>query len=208
MESIYKLTGRAAEVAARYDEIQSEFEDLMEENGGELDDQSQELIDKMAELEAIQEQIQQDILSYPDEYAAWYLNVKAEKEAEQARLDAYKKEQKKALAKYESNVRRLDARMEWIKESIGVAMDVAEVAKFDKKSRPGSLHTLYFQNRDSIEVNEALALREYQDRIDCFIANLPEWLSVEPKIKKDTLRKAEVLPQGFERKTSRSLVIK
>lgn len=208
MESIYKLTGRAADVAARYDEIQSEFEDLMEENGGELDEQSQELIDKMAELEAIQEQIQQDILRYPDEYAAWYLNVKAEKEAEQARLDAYKKEQKKALAKYESNVRRLDARMEWIKESIGVAMDVAEVAKFDKKSRPGSLHTLYFQNRDSIEVNEALALREYQDRIDCFIANLPEWLSVEPKIKKDTLKKEEVLPQGFERKTSRSLVIK
>ena len=62
MESIYKLTGRAAECAERYNEIQSEFEELMEENGGELNEESQDLIDKMDELTAIQEQIKEDIL--------------------------------------------------------------------------------------------------------------------------------------------------
>lgn len=208
MESIYKLTGRAADIAVRYDEIQSEFEELMEENGGELNEESQELIDKMAELESIQEQINADILAYPDEYASWYKNVEAEKKVAEAELKAFKDAQKAAVAKYEANVKRLESRMAWIKESIGVAMDLANVAKFDKKSRPGSLHSLYFQESKSIEVDEALALKEYQDTIDCFLANLPEWLSFEPKIKKDTLKKAEELPKGFERKINRSLQIR
>ena len=208
MESIYKLTGRASEVAVRYDEIQSEFEELMEENGGELNEESQDLIDKMAELEAIQEQIKADILAYPDAYAAWYKNVEAEKKTAEAAVKAFKEAQKIAVAKYEANVKRLENRMAWIKESIGVAMDLAEVAKFDKKSRPGSLFSLYFQERESIEVDETLALKDYQDTIDCFLLNLPEWLSFEPKIRKDALKKVEELPRGFERKISRSLQIR
>lgn len=208
MESIYKLTGRAAEMAERYDEIQSEFEELMEENGGELNEESQELLDRMEELNAIQEHINADILAYPDEYASWYKNVEAEKKAAEAALKAFKDAQKMAVAKYEANVKRLEARMAWIKESIGVAMDLAEVAKFDKKSRPGSLHSLYFQESKSIEVDEALALKEYQKEIDEFNARHPEWLSFEPKIKKDVLKKVDVLPQGFERKISRSLQIR
>lgn len=208
MESIYKLTGRAAEVAVRYDEIQSEFEGLMEENGGELNEESQELLDKMEELNSLQEQINADILAYPDEYASWYKNVEAEKKVAEAELKAFKEAQKVAVAKYEANVKRLESRMAWIKESIGVAMDLANVAKFDKKSRPGSLHSLYFQESKSIEVDETLALKDYQDTIDCFLANLPEWLSFEPKIKKDTLKKVEELPQGFERKINRSLQIR
>lgn len=208
MESIYKLTGRAAEAAARYNEIQSEFEELMEENGGELNDESQELVDKMDELNAIQEQIKEDILAYPDEYAAWYKNVEAEKKAAEAALKAFKEAQKVAIAKYESAVKRLESRMTWIKESIGVAMDYADVAKLDKKSRPNAMFSLYFQESKSIEVDEALALKDYQDAIDRFLVNLPEWLSFEPKIKKDVLKKEDVLPQGFERKTSRNLQIR
>lgn len=208
MESIYKISGRAAEVAARYDEIQAQFEEMMEENGGELNEESQELIDVMEELNSIQEQIKQDILAYPDEYAAWYMNKKAERDAEQARYDAYKKAQKNAFDKYEANIKRLDAQMDWIKESIAVAMDLAEVLKFDRKSRPGSLFSLYFQESKSIEVDESLALKSYEDKIDCFLANLPEWLTFEPKFKKDILKKMKILPKGVEQKTSRSLRIK
>ena len=208
MESIYKLTGRAAECAERYNEIQSEFEELMEENGGELTEEAQELLDKKSELKAIKEQIKVDILAYPDEYASWYLNVKAQRDEAKARRDAFAKSLQAALAKYDAEVKRLDRRMEWIKTSIADAMDYIKVASLDKKSRPGSLHTLYFMESNSIEVDEALALDEYKDAIDCFLVNLPEWLSFEPKIKKDTLKKVEKLPQGFERKTSRSLQIR
>ena len=53
MESIYKLQGRAEEIAARYYEVLDEFEGLMEENGGELNEESQEMLDKLAEIEHI-----------------------------------------------------------------------------------------------------------------------------------------------------------
>ena len=208
MENIYKLSGRAADAAARYDEIQNEFELLMEENGGELNEESQEMLDKLAELEAIKAQIADDITRFPDEYAAWYKNVEAQKKVAEAELKAFKELQKAAIAKYEAKVKRCESRMEWIKQNIADAMVVAKVDKFDKKRSPDALFSIYFLDSKSIEVDEDLALKDYKDIIDHLRASLPEWLSIETKIAKTTLNKAEELPQGFERKISRNLQIR
>lgn len=208
MENIYKLSGKAAEIANRYDEIQTEFENLMEENGGELNEESQEMLDKLAELELMQKHIQEQFLLFPDEYASWYKNVEAEKKVAEAELKAFKELQKLAVAKYEARVKRCESRMEWIKQNLADAMVVAQVERFDKKRSPDALFSIYFQDSKSIEVDEQLAMKEYQDRIDCLRANLPEWLSIETKITKSTLNKVEELPQGFERKISRSLQIR
>lgn len=208
MENIYKLSGKAADAAARYSEIQDEFEVLMEENGGELNEESQEMLDKLAELETIKAQIADDITRFPDEYAAWYKNVEAQKKVAEAELKAFKELQKAAIAKYEAKVKRCESRMEWIKQNIADAMVVAQVDRFDKKRSPDALFSIYFQDSKSIEVNEELALKDYRDIIDHWRASLPEWLSIETKIAKGTLSKADELPLGFERKISRNLLIK
>lgn len=208
MENIYKLSGKAAEAAARYEQIQDEFEALMEENGGELNEESQEMLDKLAELEAIRMQIADDFTRFPDEYAAWYKNVEAQKKLAEAELKAFKELQKQAIAKYETKVKQCESRLEWIKQNIADAMVIAQVDKFDKKRSPDALFSIYFQDSKSIEVNEELALKDYKDIIDHLRASLPEWLSVETKIAKTTLNTAEELPQGFERKISRNLQIR
>lgn len=208
MENIYKLSGKAAEAAARYEEIQNDFEALMEENGGELNEESQEMLDKLAELEAIKAQIADDFTRFPDEYAAWYKNVEAQKKVAEAELKAFKELQKQAIAKYEAKVKQCESRMEWIKQNIADAMVIAKVDKFDKKRSPDALFSIYFLDSKSIEVDEELALKDYKATIDKLRASLPEWLSIETKIAKTTLGKVEKLPQGFERKISRNLQIK
>lgn len=208
MENIYKLSGKAAEAAFRYEQIQDEFEALMEENGGELNEESQEMLDKLAELEVIKAQIADDFTRFPDEYAAWYKNVEAQKKVAEAELKAFKELQKQAIAKYEAKVKQCESRMEWIKQNIADAMVIAKVDKFDKKRSPDALFSIYFLDSKSIEVDEELALKDYKDTIDKLRASLPEWLSIETKIAKTALGKVEKLPQGFERKISRNLQIK
>lgn len=207
MDSIYKLNGRAADLAARYDEIQFKFECLMEENGGELNEESQELIDKLEELAELKRQIEEDILKFPDEYAAWYKNVEARKKVHEAERAAFIEMQKQALAKYDAKVKRDERDLKWIRENIAGAMVRANVERFDKKSRPDALFSLWFQESKSIEVDEELALKDYKKEIDAFNAKHPEWLSIEPKIVKKALAKVDVLPTGFERKTSKFLRI-
>lgn len=208
MASIYKLTGMAAEAEARYKEIKREFEDLMEENGGELNDESQEYLDKMAELDALKEQIKEDILQHPDAYAAWYKNVEAKKRVAEAELKAFKESCQMAIAKYEAKVKDAESDMKWIQKDIADAMEYAKVDSFKKDRSPDAMFGLWFQESKSIEVDEVLALEEYKDKIDKFFATLPAWLPFSLKIDKKALSKVEELPVGFQRKITRTLHIK
>lgn len=208
MESIYKLQGRAEEIAARYDEVMEEFENLMEENGGELNEESQELIDKMAELEAIREQIVEDFIKFPDAYAAWYKNEEARKKVAEAEMKAFKEVQDAALAKYKAKVNKHESRMEWIKQNIADCMRLAEVEKFDKKSNPNALFSIYFQETKSIEVDELSALAPYEEQIKCLAGCLPEGFSVSIKIDKAVLKKSELTPTGVKKVVNKSLQIR
>ena len=208
MESIYKLQGRAEEIAARYDEVMEEFEILMEENGGELNEESQELIDKMAELEAIQEQIAADFAQFPDAYASWYKNEEAKEKVAQAELKAFKEMQDAALAKFKARVTRRTNRKEWIKQNIEHCMKLSGIEKIDKKSNPDALHSIYFQETKSIEVDEAVAVAGYEEVISTANSVLPEGYTLVLKIDKNVLKKSETLPIGCERKVNKSLQIR
>ena len=208
MENIYKLSGKAAEIATRYDEIQTEFENLMEENGGELNEESQEMLDKLAELELMQKHIQEQFILFPDEYASWYMNVEAEKKVAEAELKAFKEMQNLAVAKYEARVKRCESRMEWIKQNLADAMVVAQVERFDKKRSPDALFSIYFQETKSIEVDELSALAPYEEQIKCLAGCLPEGFSVSIKIDKAVLKKSELTPTGVKKVVNKSLQIR
>lgn len=208
MESIYKLQGRAEEIAARYYEVLDEFEGLMEENGGELNEESQEMLDKLAELKALQEQIKEDFIKFPDAYAAWYKNEEARKKVAEAEMKAFKEMQDVALAKYKAKVNKHESRMEWIKQNIADCMRLAEVEKFDKKSNPNALFSIYFQETRSIEVDELSALAPYEKQIKCLTSILPEGFSVSIKIDKTILKKSELTPTGVKKVVNKSLQIR
>lgn len=208
MESIYKLQGRVEEIAARYDEVMEEFENLMEENGGELNEESQDMLDKIAELEAIHQQIAEDFIKFPDAYASWYKNEEAKEKVAEAELKAFKEMQEVALAKYKARVTRRKNRKDWIKQNIEECMRLAGVEKFDKKSNPDALHSIYFQETKSIEVDEVLATQGYAEVIKTANSVLPEGFSLVLKVDKSVLKKAETLPIGVERKVSKSLQIR
>lgn len=208
MESIYKLENRAAEIAARFEQVQDEFELLMEENGGELNEESQEMLDKLEELEVIMKQMQEDFIKFPDAYAAWYKNEEAKKKVAEAELKAFKEIQDAAIAKYKAKVNRRASRMEWIKQNIADCMRIAGVERFDKKSNPDALFSIYFQESSSIEVDEAVAAVGYEEIIKTANSVLPEGFSLVLKVDKSVLKKAESLPMGCERKVSKSLQIR
>lgn len=207
MENIYNLSARMSEIAARYDQAQTALEEAMEENGGELTEETGQMLEELEQLEAIKADIALEFVKFPDEYAAWYKNEEARRDAVKAERKAYEDHMKAVLAKYDARIKRHDSRMAWIRENINGAMVIANVEKFDKK-RPGAMFSIYYQSSSSIDVDEAMALEPYQDIIKTVSAQCPEWLSFEPKIAKKVLAKTEELPQGFERKKSRTLVIK
>lgn len=208
MESIYKLSDRAAEIAARYNEVQEAFETLMDENGGELNEESQEMLDALAELESLQKQIHEDFIKFPDAYAAWYKNEEAQEKVAEAELKAFKEMQDAALAKFKAKVNKRKRRKEWVKQNISDCMRKAEVERFDKKRSPDALFSIYFQESSSIEVDEAVASAGYEEIISTANSVLPEGYSLVLKVDKSILKKSENLPIGCERKVTKSLQIR
>ena len=208
MESIYKLEGRARDIAYRYEELQMAFEEAMEENGGELTEETGQMLEEMEELKAMEAQLREDFLKFPDAYAAWYKNVDAKKKAIQAEKAAMEKQFKEALAKYDTRIREQERTQQWITCNMEQAMLDAQVDKFDKKSRPDAMFSIYFSKSNSIEVNEEMAIEPFVEILRKANESCPEWLTFEPKISKKVLQKAEDLPQGFARRSSKTLIIK
>lgn len=207
MDNIYKLSERMDEIAMRYAVAQDALDAAMEESGGEITDETGALLSELDELEAVKNQIMEDFLRFPDEYAAWYKNEEAQRNVILAERKAYEDEMKKVLAKFDSRIKKKESRMEWIKDNISTAMKMHKVKDLDKK-RPNAQFSIFFKQSSSIEVNEELALDAYREVERKANENCPEWLEFVPKIKKGTLSKVESLPFGFERKTSDSLQIK
>lgn len=207
MENIYKLSERAAEVSMRYEAARAALEEMYEANGGEVTAETEEKSAELEQLEEIKRQIAEEFVRFPDEYAAWYKNVEAQRAVIQAQRKAIEEEQKKVLARYDAMIRKKDSTLEWIKENMEAAMNIANVTKFDK-NKTGGMFSIYFSTSKSVDVDEQLALKKYQERIDLLEAQLPEWLTLDAKISKTVAGKQEELPEGFERKERRNLIIR
>ena len=207
MESIYKLSERAVAISTRYEQARAALEEMYEENGGEVTAETEEMSAELEELEQIQRQIAEEFVKFPDEYAAWFKDVEAQKAVIQAQRKAIEEEQKKVLAKYDAQIKKKDSTLEWIKQNMEAAMILAQVEKFDKK-KTGGMFSIYFQTSKSVDVDEDVALKKYEDSINKLRATLPDWLTLNTKISKSVAGKLEELPEGFERKQSKTLVIR
>lgn len=207
MESIYKLSERAVAISTRYEQARAALEEMYEENGGEVTAETEEMSAELEELEQIQRQIAEEFVKFPDEYAAWFKDVEAQKAVIQAQRKAIEEEQKKVLAKYDAQIKKKDSTLEWIKQNMEAAMILAQVEKFDKK-KTGGMFSIYFQTSKSVDVDEDVALKKYEDSINKLRATLPDWLTLNTKISKSVAGKLEELPEGFERKQSKTLIIR
>lgn len=207
MESIYKLSERAVAISTRYEQARAALEEMYEENGGEVTAETEEMSAELEELEQIQRQIAEEFVKFPDEYAAWFKDVEAQKAVIQAQRKAIEEEQKKVLAKYDAQIKKKDSTLEWIKQNMEAAMIMAQVEKFDKK-KTGGMFSIYFQTSKSVDVDEDVALKKYEDSINKLRATLPDWLILNTKISKSVAGKLEELPEGFERKQSKTLIIR
>lgn len=207
MESIYKLSERAVAISMRYDEARAALEEMYEENGGEVTAETEEMSAELEVLEEIRCQIAEEFVKFPDEYAAWFKNVEAQRAVIQAQRKAIEEEQKKVLARYDAMIKKKDSTLEWIKQNMEAAMILAQVEKFDKK-KTGGMFSIYFQTSKSVDVDEAVALKKYEDSINKLRATLPDWLTLNTKISKSVAGKLEELPEGFERKQSKTLIIR
>ena len=207
MENIYKLSERAARISIAYETAMAALDAEYEENGGEITEKTERMTAELEHLEGLKLEIERDFVRFPDEYAAWYKNVQAQKKVYEAEKKAVEEEQKKVLAHHQARINRLDSTLEWIRENMEAAMNVANVDRFDKK-KTGGLFSIYFQNSRSVDVDEDVALQGYRKEIEDLSARLPEWLTLTPKVSKSVVSKYDSLPVGFERKESRTLVIK
>ncbi|MCM1503373.1 MAG: hypothetical protein NC115_12035 [Bacteroidales bacterium] len=207
MENIYRLSERAYRASMEYEEVMAALDARYEENGGEVTSETEAMEAEAARLSAVQEQIMEDFCRFPDEYAAWYKNVEAQKKVLEAEKKAVEEEQKKVLQLHQARINRQEATMEWIKLNMEAAMNIAHVDRFDKK-KTGGLFSIYFSKSRSLNVDESLALNDYRGRIEALQAQLPDWLTLQPKISKSVAGKADVLPAGFESVESKNLVIR
>lgn len=207
MENIYKLSARAAEVSMRYEEARAALEEMYEANGGEVTAETEEKSAELEVLEQIKQELAEEFVRFPGEYAAWYKNVEAQRNLIEGEKKAMEAEQKKVLARYDAAIKKKEATLAWIRENMEAAMKIADVQKFEKK-QTGGMFSIYFQTSKSVDVDEDVALKDYKGAIDALAATLPEWLTITHKINKTVAGKLETLPGGFERKQSKTLIIK
>lgn len=187
MENIYQLSEKYVRINGEYEQTRAELEALYEENGGEITEQTELLEKEHAELENLRNEVVQDVLSAPDEYAAIVKNTEAQKKILEAELKALKEEQAKACAKIEAKIKKKAAKIEWFKDSIASAMKFAEIEKIGG-SKTDRKFTIWFSKSTSVEADSEVVLKPYEAKVREFIESLPEWISVKTDINRTALK--------------------
>lgn len=188
MENIYSLGEKYSRINDAYEALKNNLEAKYEENGGEVTEETLQLESEMQELAVLKEEITNDVLSAPDEYAAIVKNAEANKKILEAELKALKEEQAKACAKIEARINRLDGKIDWFKANISDAMKLAEIEKIGGAKTPNKF-TIWFKKSVSVEVDEDTALKPYEKKVEDFLRSLPSWISVKTGINKTELKK-------------------
>ena len=204
MENIYKLEGRIAEIECQYNELSDHLEEMYIANEGEVTEQTEAIEAKLAELEALRGQVVDDIINNSDEYAECALNAIGKQKVAEAELKAWKDQTKNAEAVYKSRVGYYQRKAEWWKENLQRALNNAEVKKVGG-AKTGLKHTIWLQETKGVEVDEAVIMEPWQQRIDELRRELPEWMSLDVCIDRTALGKMEALPEGAVRTVSDSL---
>ena len=187
MENIYSLGEKYSRINDAYEVAKTNLDSLYEENGGEITEQTEAMEKETQELEALRNEIIEDVLKAPDEYAAIVKNAEANKKIIEAELKALKEEQAKACAKYEARIKRLASKIEWFKGNIADAMKLAEIEKLGGAKTPNKF-SIWFAKSSSVEVESEVVMKPYTEKVQSFIDSLPSWLTVKTDINKTALK--------------------
>ena len=187
MENIYKLGERYARISGAYEAVENNLETIYEENGGEVTEETEALEQQRAELQALREEIQRDVLSAPDEYAAIVKNAEANKKIIEAELKALKEEQAKVCQKYEAKIKRLAGKIAWFKDNIADAMKLAEIEKIGGAKTPNKF-SIWFSKSTTVEADAEMVLAPHQAKIQELVDSLPKWVVVKTDINKTELK--------------------
>lgn len=165
---------------------QARIEALLEENGGEITPEIEEALTLTADA----------LPTKVDGYGVvlrQFAATEAAADAEIKRLQAIKKVAQNAQ-------RNLKDRVLYAMQSFG----------FDKLD--GSLTKFSTRHTKSVEVDEAVLLDKYKDKLEEFAETLPAWLSLEAKVSKkvigDTFKATGITPEGAQVVENVSLMVR
>lgn len=190
MESIYSLGEKYYRISEAYDCAKDALNEEYENNGGEINEVTESMQAELDELERIKNEVIDEVLSAPDEYAAIVKNAEAQKRVLEAELKAVKEEQAKVNARIEARIKRKRDKIEWFKDNIAEAMRMRNVQKIGG-SRTENRFCIYFATSKSIETDDDVLLAPYAGRIESLIDSLPKWLTVKTSINKAELKKCD-----------------
>ena len=187
MENIYTIGERYMRISGEYEAVKANLDSLYEENGGEITDETERLEREAAELGRIREEIMQDVLSAPDEYAAIVKNAEAQRKILEAELKALKEEQAKACAKIEAKIKQKTSKIEWFKANIADAMKLAKIQKIGG-SRTDKKFTIWFSKTTNVQVDSTVLMKPYAERVQELIDTLTGWVKVTTDFNKSALK--------------------
>lgn len=165
---------------------QARIEELLEQNGGEITPEIEEALTLTAE--ALPKKV--------DGYGVLirqFAAAEAACDAEIKRLQALKKTAQNAQ-------KGMKERILYAMQTFGFDRLNGETTKFSTRSSK------------AVEVDEAVLLDKYRDKLDAFSATLPEWLTIETKVSKtvikDQFKSTGITPEGAQVVDNTSLIIR
>ena len=164
MENIYALSGKYAEINDRYEALSAELDAMYEDNGGEETAETEQMQELLQEQEALKAEVLREIVEHADDYAEIALNKASQQKILEAELKAVKEEQAKVVAKYQARINRIARSVEFWKENFQEAMKVEQLTKIGGP-KTGHKFTIWVKETESIDVDEAVALAPFEDKI-------------------------------------------
>ena len=207
MENIYALSGKYAEINDRYEALSAELDAMYEDNGGEETAETEQMQELLQEQEALKAEVLREIVEHADDYAEIALNKASQQKILEAELKAVKEEQAKVVAKYQARINRIARSVEFWKENFQEAMKVEQLTKIGGP-KTGHKFTIWVKETESIDVDEAVALAPFEDKIAELVEQLPAWVKIATGVNKTLLKKEETLPEGASRVVSQSIQIR
>ena len=168
---------------------------------------SEQMQELLQEQEALKAEVLREIVEHADDYAEIALNKASQQKILEAELKAVKEEQAKVVAKYQARINRIARSVEFWKENFQEAMKVEQLTKIGGP-KTGHKFTIWVKESESIDVDEAVALAPFEEKIAELVEQLPAWVKIATGVNKTVLKKEETLPEGASRVVSQSIQIR
>lgn len=162
------------------------IERILEDNGGELTE----------ELAAAWDETSVSLRQKVDDYFCFLKKKEAEVKTADEMIKFYQARKKVADNCVKNGKKHLVQCMQY----------------FNMEKMEGDLCKMSLRRTQSLDVDEAIVLKMYEDRINDLRHSLPSWLDVKVSVSKTAIKEAfagtDILPEGVHKETNVSLNIK